>query len=832
MVSEVQTPTSFLWTSFYMEFADKLFLYKENRTELLVILESVYKSLGMKYPFMDNGSPETDMCPFTVFGCFNKGISDENRRAIMGKLGAELSVRERVPDRFDGVPVLNNLRSWFYGDTNDRKTDDFSNLWDMFEAGLRYADKPSELNRTSFIGSYEKVRGQYGIQWNLSMGLFWIRPYSYLNLDRTNRSYLINKTNPYHSEVLKVSNLKQVPSAKTYLELISLCKDSFDKSDSPFRSFPELSSKAWATSNIVGSDATPSGKTSNANFLKWFVPLISALKAIGGSGTPEQVRNQIAADLNLSDDVINEVRGETKTKKFDNEVAWARNYLTYEGYIDKTVRGIWALTEKGRTAAITDQIASDIFFKWVDILKDRRENGVGSEPITRDKTEKRYWIYSPGNNASKWEEFYSQGIAALGWDEMGDFRQYPSKEAMKGTMKEIYQGELSYKNSALATWQFANEMEPGDIVYAKKGLYKVLGRGVIESEYIFDETRKEYKSLRKIQWTHSGEWEHPGQAVTKVLTDITAYTDYVQKLEAVFEIEGPIDPPIEPIYPPYTREDFLEEVFMNDERYNVLVSLLRCKKNIILQGAPGVGKTFAAKRLAYSMMGEKDASRFMMVQFHQSYSYEDFIMGFRPSKTGFELVPGPFYQFCKTAQDDDERDYFFVIDEINRGNLSKIFGELLMLIEQDKRGEKLRLLYSNELFSVPPNVHIIGMMNTADRSLAMIDYALRRRFAFFEMDPAFDSEGFKSMVDTVEHPKFAALIEQIKALNCFIGKDESLGDGFRIGHSYLCPNGEVTDQWLASVVNFELLPLLSEYWFDERPKIEQWTKKLCDAIND
>ena len=114
----------------------------------------------------------------------------------------------------------------------------------------------------------------------------------------------------------------------------------------------------------------------------------------------------------------------------------------------------------------------------------------------------------------------------------------------------------------------------------------------------------------------------------------------------------------------------------------------------------------------------------------------------------------------------------------------------------------------------------------------MIDYALRRRFAFFEMEPAFDSEGFKSMAYTVEHPKFAALIEQVKALNCFISKDESLGDGFRIGHSYLCPNGEVTDQWLTSVVKFELLPLLGEYWFDERPKIEHWTKKLCDSLND
>lgn len=156
---------------------------------------------------------------------------------------------------------------------------------------------------------------------------------------------------------------------------------------------------------------------------------------------------------------------------------------------------------------------------------------------------------------------------------------------------------------------------------------------------------------------------------------------------------------------------------------------MKTKKNIILQGAPGVGKTFAAKRLAYAIMGEMNSSRVMMVQFHQSYCYEDFVMGFRPSKDGFELTSGPFYQFCKTAQIDNEHDYFFIIDEINRGNLSKIFGELL--IEKDKRGEKMRLLYSNEQFAVPRNVHIIGMMNTSDRSLAMIDYALRRRFAFF-----------------------------------------------------------------------------------------------------
>jgi len=279
----------------------------------------------------------------------------------------------------------------------------------------------------------------------------------------------------------------------------------------------------------------------------------------------------------------------------------------------------------------------------------------------------------------------------------------------------------------------------------------------------------------------------------------------------------------------YDEEDFLSEVFWDEERYDTITMLLERKKNLILQGAPGVGKTFAARRLAYSMMGSRDKSRVMMVQFHQSYSYEDFVMGFRPTKDGFELTHGPFYNFCKAAQDDDQ-DYFFIIDEINRGNLGKIFGELLMLIEADKRGDELRLMYEDELFSVPPNLYIIGLMNTTDRSLAMIDYALRRRFAFYDLDPAFDSEGFQTMLAEADHPRLVELVDCVKELNENISNDESLGKGFRIGHSYFCRDGEVTDQWLDHVVDYELLPLLQEYWFDEKEKVEFWTGKLRDVL--
>ena len=243
-----------------------------------------------------------------------------------------------------------------------------------------------------------------------------------------------------------------------------------------------------------------------------------------------------------------------------------------------------------------------------------------------------------------------------------------------------------------------------------------------------------------------------------------------------------------------------------------------------------MGKTFAAKRLAYSIMKVKDPKRVMMVQFHQSYSYEDFIMGFRPSEKGFELKRGAFYNFCKNAEIDNENDYFFIIDEINRGNLSKIFGELFMLIESDKRGVELQLLYSDEKFSVPDNVYIIGMMNTADRSLAMLDYALRRRFAFYEMKPGFDTEGFRKYRESLKNPKFDNLIQCVEQLNVAIAGDESLGEGFSIGHSFFCNLTGAGDQALSAIVEYELIPLLKEYWFDEPVKVKNWANSLRSAI--
>ena len=287
----------------------------------------------------------------------------------------------------------------------------------------------------------------------------------------------------------------------------------------------------------------------------------------------------------------------------------------------------------------------------------------------------------------------------------------------------------------------------------------------------------------------------------------------------------------------YNKEKFLDEVYIEENKYDSIVSILEKKKNIILEGAPGVGKTFMAKRLAYSIIGEKDPSKLCLIQFHQSYSYEDFIEGYRPTENGFKLEHGVFYNFCKKAEEDKDPNskYYMIIDEINRGNLSKIFGELLMLIESDKRGERLKLAYSEEEFTVPNNLYIIGLMNTADRSLALIDYALRRRFSFIRIEPAFENEKFLRDFKNKFDNDYDNLIEIIKKINDAIENDKSLGSGFKIGHSYFCPDikdrkGNKKD--LEDIITYEIIPLLEEYWYDDEDSILQWKNALDGVIND
>ena len=419
---------------------------------------------------------------------------------------------------------------------------------------------------------------------------------------------------------------------------------------------------------------------SDAKFSKWYAPVIESLYKMGGSGKRPDVHQKIIKDYGITDDELKVVNS-TGNAQVLNDIDWARNYLVYEGVLDKGENGLWTLTELGKKLIITEELASKLTAKWVKI-----------------KTAEREHRYVPDIDLTP---YY------------------------------VYRTDVNQNSIAL-----------------------------------------------------------------------------------------------------YTKEDFLSEVYMTEENYDTLAGLLKNKKNLILQGAPGVGKTFAAKRLAYSIMGEKDDSRIEFVQFHQNYSYEDFIMGYKPQDEGFKLTNGIFYQFCMNAEEHPDKNYFFIIDEINRGNMSKIFGELLMLIEKDYRGTTVTLAYSGTTFSVPKNLYIIGMMNTADRSLAMIDYALRRRFSFYEMEPEFNSEGFKAYQASLKNETFNALIEQIIDLNREINIDDSLGSGFRIGHSYFCGQEECTEEWMKAVVYYDIIPMLQEYWFDDRQKVKRWENLLIGVFND
>lgn len=593
--------------------------------------------------------------------------------------------------------------------------------------------------------------------------------------------------------------------------------------------------------------------------------------------------------------------------------------------------------------------------------------------IEKGKAQKKVWLFAPGENACMWEECKESQTMRLGWNPIGDLSEFANRNELTKALQIAYKKEdSSFRNDSLALWQFIHDVQIGDIVYAKKGLSKIIGRGIVEGDYYYDDSLSTYRHIRRVKWTHYGDWDYSWHNLPlKTLTDISKDPEFTRRLnEMIVEGENismshispkqywwlvaapdvwkfsdisagevieytllnengnkrrvyqnfldakagdlvigyastptlqvvalgeiakdtddkhlyfrkteqllnPIDYSIikaneelqgmecmagggrgtlfkvkEEEYEilmeiirkenpssststleAYTDKEFLDEVFMSSFELKRLKALLKEKKNIILQGAPGVGKTFTAKRLAYTLMGVKDEQRVEMVQFHQNYSYEDFILGYKPnSEGGFELKHGVFYKFCKKALNSPDKDFFFIIDEINRGNLSKIFGELLMLIENGYRGQEIKLAYTDELFTVPKNLYIIGMMNTADRSLAMIDYALRRRFSFFEMKPGFTTDGFKKYQALLAHEKLDNIIEGIQVLNETISKDDSLGNGFCIGHSYFCEQKTFSLEWLENVIEYDIEPMLKEYWFDDVQKYESHINKLRNLL--
>lgn len=554
-----------------------------------------------------------------------------------------------------------------------------------------------------------------------------------------------------------------------------------------------------------------------------------------------------------------------------------------------------------------------------------------------------YWIYSAGEKSYKWDDFYKERIMALGWDNLGNLKNYHSQDEITKELQK-YSTKNSYPmNNSKANWEFANEMNIGDIVYVKKGLEPILlGRGVVESDYIYDDTRNEYKSIRRVNWTHNGIYNvdfnelEIKQWNQKTLTDISEnkYKDFCKKIEQVFnnnvkEDKNMSSQPLNQILygPPgtgktYSIQEYIqnllsknpglninsEEQKLNDivkdlswyttiaismylngkqNKYKVsdlmnqkiikAFALTRENKNLRAalwaqmqihtsedcktvnytnRQTPFIfeknensewyltedGIKYVEENLADQIAQYKAPSNtrkiedfYKFITFHQSYSYEEFVEGIKPkidvnddsSTISYKYNRGIFKEICQQANSDPDNKYLLIIDEINRGNISKIFGELITLIETNKRVrpnkernfentkvDKEQLLvtlpYTKSKFGVPSNLHILGTMNTSDRSIASIDIALRRRFKFIEMMPkpelvADFGCNFKNI--------FEKLNTKIKIL---LDRDHQIGHSYFINTKY--ENADI--KTLKEIWFSEIIPLLNEYFYCDWEKLK------------
>ena len=516
--------------------------------------------------------------------------------------------------------------------------------------------------------------------------------------------------------------------------------------------------------------------------------------------------------------------------------------------------------------------------------------------------ETKYWMYAPGENASKWSRCKEQGIICIGWDEMGDLSQINTLSECRDGLRDVYENpDSSFMNDGLAIWEFSHVMQNGDIIYAKRGLSNIIARGIVKSEYIYDQSQEDFCHTRKVEWTHIGEWTLEN-IVQKTLTDITKYPDYVKKIETMIT-EG--------------KNDNIQSI-QYDEKYSYYINLLLKNKNLILNGAPGTGKTYLAKQIAAQIIfdgnvpedfeeNEKFINQYGFVQFHPSYDYTDFVEGLRPTlpnkdgNIGFERKDGIFKGFCKkttlpetsflledsllmfkkdlvnigrlniksfrsstniqvelgekgvltvitpqsawtcsdkkmleylktrdchpndtytktigdyilenyhvnSSSNVNPSKYIFIIDEINRGEISKIFGELFFAIDPGYRGKKgkVQTQYQNLItdesdpfkdgFYIPENVYIIGTMNDIDRSVECMDFAMRRRFTFKEITA---EESAKNMgVDP----------DRMTRLNNAISGIEGFNSSFHIGAAYFRGITDYEELW-----ELKLQGLLKEY---------------------
>ena len=687
---------TFNWSNFYGEFATTLLEYKNDRKGLISKLKSAYEETGMKLPKMESNGEILDIDPFTIFGLFNKGITDDNRKRILGEIAKQFNLKNKVPFSFEGIPLVNNLRSTFFNFAEERGENDINNLWEVFESAIRYADNPTQGNKLKIESTYNNVIKQKGIQWNITMGLYWIRPNTYINLDSKNREFIIKQKILPQQFIKEVNQFKNVPNGEQYIQLCDLLLEKIKDGQYGYRDFKELSFIAYERNMSV--DTVTQHNTQNTDIAKNTI-------LYGPPGTGKTYNTVMYAVAIIENKKLEEIKKENYTEVIDRYNKYKEDGLIefttfhqsygYEEFIEG-IKPVIHSDEEDETD-IQYEVVPGLFKKFCDIAgkpilrKEKCDIGINESP-----TIWKISLEGSGENSTRTECMKNEHIR-IGYDEYG--REITN--LFKGVAGRHI---LNY---------FINDMSIGDIVMSCYDCNTVDAIGVVTGEYEWHDEYPEYKRLRKVNWIVKGIKEN----IIKINNGSRLSNPTVYKL----------------------RMD-LSDVMEIIEKY---------------------------------------------------------------SKNTIEV-------------EEKKKNHVFIIDEINRGNISKIFGELITLIEPTKRigqteGQKVRLPYSQKLFGVPNNVYLIGTMNTADRSIATIDTALRRRFNFKEMLP--DEEVLDGIY--VEDVSIKDIFIKInKRITVLFDREHTLG------HAYFLPlKGAPTIETLADIFENSIIPLLQEYFYEDYEKI-------------
>ena len=773
----------FLWTRFYEAIADKLLLYRDKRDELIEGIHAIGSKVkglsNLQDQFQDGStSPLEDICPFTAMGIFNRGITDVNRKNIAAELAAFLGLEEAVPDSFEGIPIINNQKSWFFGFGSERNSDDIDSLWEIFAQAITFSDSDDADVRSGFISAYDSAAKRFGVGWNLTAGLYWIRPWNFPTLDGRSQIYI--------SKNLNIKIGRNGPNgrcnANDYLAVLDTLETRFQEEAYPVHSFPELSLTAYEESASLSELDKDIGKFKLV--CKDFVSFTNPGKVY--MNRERSYKDKVIKQAAVLFTTLNEDGGNA-AEIYLKMIEMAKYFSRNDKY---TIKNISSNTyfqlglAKWFKAIVTDSIDKEIFDEVSTLMQKAK---IASYMFLQTI------LFPPlFFNPKKYFALKSS---------------YLRKVSDRYGFSIFKKGEFLSYEQFLATQRFANF------------LHEALGK--FEPKDMLD--------IQSFLWTADS---FDGDGLDPVMIDEDAPQD-----------KPPLTGERAPSIKPYMIDDIMKDgCFIEQVKLEEILKRLREKKNLILQGPPGTGKTWLARKLAFALIGQKNHSKVRAVQFHPNLSYEDFVRGWRPSGDGkLTLVDGPFLEMIRAAENEPSTKHVIVIEEINRGNPAQIFGEMLTLLEADKRtpSEALELSYrrrDDERVFIPANLYVIGTMNIADRSLALVDLALRRRFAFIDLKPAL-GEAWRNWVET-QWKIAPEILDEIKnrilSLNTDISSDPSLGEQFSIGHSHVTPSSDISindaGEWFRQVVDTEIGPLLDEYWFDSLDKAQKARERLLKGF--